>query len=176
MEGYVKGPDNSLNDTLKRMIDTWQTPLLRFCYLQLHDRHLAEDAVQETFLKAARTLHTFRGECSEKNWLLHIALNTCRDMLRGKWFRFVNRSITPDMLPEPAAPVNEEAKALTLAVMMLPDKLRIVITLYYYHNLSMQEIADLLGISQPSVSNRLKRARAKLHAALEGGSTNEARP
>ena len=58
----VKGPDSGMEVKLKQMIDEHQTFLLRLCYLYLHDVQLAEDAVQETFIKAAQGLHSFRGD------------------------------------------------------------------------------------------------------------------
>ena len=164
----VKGPDNDRGETLERMIGQYQTPLLRLCYIQLLDRGLAEDAVQETFLKAYRKLETFRGESSEKTWLTRIAVNTCADMRRGGWFRHMDRRVTPEMLPEPAREPTQRDEELTMAVMNLPFKLRQVITLYYYQDMGVQEIAEALGIAQPTVSTRLKRGRDRLRKTLEG--------
>lgn len=169
----VKGPDSDMERTLKRMVDEYQLPLLRLCWLYLHDRQLAEDAVQETFIKAARSLHSFRGESSEKTWLTRIAIRTCCDMRRSAWLRHIDSRVTPDMLPEAAHPQQPEDLELSLAVMNLPDKLKEAIILYYYHDMSTQEIALALGISQPTVSNRLKRAREKLKKQLERRGTNE---
>ncbi len=160
----VKGPDS---EQLKELIDTYQLQLLRLCYLCLHDLHLAEDAVQETFLKAWRGWSEFRGEASAKTWLTRIAIRTCSDMQRSFWFKRMDRRITPEELPIPAEEPAEEDRVLTLAVMKLPHKLQEVILLYYYQDMNVRDIAQLLNISQPSVSNRLKRARAKLKAHLE---------
>ena len=65
---------------LERLMAQYGTALLRMCCLYLRDYSLAEDAVQETFLKAYARLDTFRGDCSEQTWLMKIAINTCRDM------------------------------------------------------------------------------------------------
>ena len=86
-----------------RLVEEYQRPVLRMCFLTLRDRTLAEDAAQETFLKVYRTMDAFRGECSEKTWIMKIAVRTCYDMNRSGWFRFMNRRVTPDMLPEQAA-------------------------------------------------------------------------
>ena len=137
------------------------------------DRSQAEDAVQETFLKVYRNLDSFRGESSEKTWILKIAMRTCYDMNHSGWSRFFNRRITPEMLPEASVPFTERDDALTQAVMRLPEKLRRVIILYYYQGLSVREIAETLGITQPSVSSRMKRGREKLKAALEGREIDE---
>ena len=164
----VKDPDSRRDQVIERLITEYQTPLLRLCYIQLRDRALAEDAVQETFLKAYRGYDRFRGQSSEKTWLCHIAVNVCRDYRRGSWFRHMDRRVTPDMLPEASAEPDGQDIDLTLAIMNLPNKLREAIILYYYYDMGTEEIAEALGIAQSSVSNRLKRGREKLRRALEG--------
>ena len=75
---------------------------LRCCAVAISyfgDRGLAEDAVQETYLKAYQHWADFRAESSEKTWLFRIAINTCRDIRRSAWFRHRDRRLTPDMLP-----------------------------------------------------------------------------
>ena len=169
----VKGPDNRCDQAIEELIALYQTSLLRLCYLQLQDRALAEDAVQETFLKAYKGFSAFRGECSRKTWLVRIAVNTCRDMRRAAWFRHTDRRVTPDMLPQPVSFPESRDQDLTLAVMNLPQKLREAIILYYYQELSTREIAQALNIAQPSVAGRLKRGREKLRIALEGRELDE---
>ena len=164
----VKDPDSGRDQAIERLISEYQTPLLRLCYMQLHDRALAEDAVQETFLKAYRAYGQFRGQSSEKTWLSRIAVNVCRDVQRGSWFRHTDRRVTPDMLPEASAEPDGQDIDLALAIMALPRKLREAIILYYYQDMGTEEIAEALGIAQSSVSNRLKRGREKLRKALEG--------
>ena len=164
----VMDPDSRRDQTIERLILEYQTPLLRLCWLQLQDRSLAEDAVQETFLKAYRGFDRFREECGEKTWLFRIAVNTCRDFRRGGWFRHTDRKVTPEMLPVGTAEPEPEDYDLSLAVMKLPPKLREAILLYYYQDMGTEEIAGALGISQPSVSYRLKRGREKLRKLLEG--------
>ena len=158
---------------LDRLVEQYQVAVLRTCYLYLHDRSQAEDAVQETFLKVYRNLSSFRGECSEKNWIMKIAMRVCYDMNRSGWARFFNRRVTPEMLPEASVPFEERDDALASAMMRLPVRLREVILLYYYQGLTVNEIAEVLGITQPSVSNRLKRGRDKLKTALEGRELDE---
>lgn len=162
-------PDAVREETLTRLVTLYEVPLQRVCCLYLHDPGLAEDAVQETFLKAYRNLGEFRAQSSEKTWLMRIAVNVCRDIQRGRWFRHIDRRVTPDMLPEPLMQPDGRDIDLTLTVMQLPDKLREVVILYFYQGMSLEEIAETLSMAQSSVSNRLKRAKEKLYAALEGG-------
>ena len=171
--GMIRDTDRQPAPELERLVAQYQGAVLRTCYLYLCDRSQAEDAVQETFLKVYRNLDSFRGESSEKTWILKIAMRTCYDMNHSGWSRFFNRRVTPEMLPEASVPFTERDDALTQAVMRLPEKLRRVIILYYYQGLSVREIAETLGITQPSVSNRMKRGREKLKAALEGREIDE---
>ena len=164
----IKDPDSRRDQTIERLITQYQTSLLRLCYVQLQDQALAEDAVQETFLKAYKGFNSFRGDSSEKTWLTRIAVNTCRDFQRGGWFKHTDRRVTPDMLPVGTVQPDTEDLDLSLAVMKLPRKMREAILLYYYQDMSTEEIAETLGIAQSSVSNRLRRGREKLRKLLEG--------
>lgn len=145
-----------------------QEKLLRTCYLYLRDRQLAEDAVQETFLKAYRSLPAFRGDSSEKTWLMRIAVNTCRDLYRSEWFRHMDRRVIPEELPESGVPFTSREESLIVEVMRLPRRLREATLLYYYHGMDEREIAEALGVSRSAVSDRLSRARRKLKELLEG--------
>ena len=170
------GPDTATDRDQKliSLVDRYQEPLLRMCCLYLRDRSLAEDAVQETFMKAYRALDSFRGESSEKTWLMKIAMHICCDINRTGWFRFMNREITPEMfVDKEAPPPGERDEELAAAVMKLPRKLREVILLYYYQGMNVNEIADALNLSHSSVSGRLKRGREKLKNMLEGRELDE---
>lgn len=171
----VMGPDSApyRNREFERLAEQYQTAVLRTCYLYLRDKSLAEDAVQETFIKVFRGMGSFRGESSEKTWIMKIAMRTCYDMNHSSWHRFFNRRVTPEMLPEAAVPFDDVDDELTNAVIRLPLKLREVILLYYYQGLKVNDIAEALGISQSSVSGRLKRGRDKLKDYLEGNEQDE---
>lgn len=105
---------------LERLIRENQVSLKRLCYLYLHDEALAEDAVQETFLKVYRSLGAFRGDASEKTYLTRIAVNTCKDMLRSAWLRRVDRRVTVEMLPDQSAVRDPRNSQIAAAVMNLP--------------------------------------------------------
>ena len=173
----VRGPDSiqcaaaaSPEIILTRLVETYQTPLMHICYMILHDEALAEDAVQETFLKAYKALGQFRGESSEKTWLFRIGMNVCRDMRRGRWFRYVDRRVTPDTLSMQSDEANEDHEDLSQAIVRLPDKYKEVILLHYYQNMNVREIAQTLSLAPSSVSNRLKKARERLRVLMERGS------
>ena len=162
------GQSNDMVVRLESIVERYEEPLKRMCFLYLRDLSLAEDAVQETFLKAYQSIGSFRKESSEETWLMRIAINTCKDMRKSAWFRYVQRSVTPDDLPEPAQPFNEEDTLITIEVMRLPRKLMEAVLLYHYQRMTVYEAAQVLGITAPSVSARLKKAHGKLRSVLEG--------
>ena len=159
----VTGPGTAQdrNRLFEQLVDRYQEPVLRMCYYQ------------ETFLKLYRTLDNYRGDCSEKTWIMKIATRVCYDMNHSGWFRFMNRHVTPEMLPAEEAPEKRNDAELAEAVMKLPYKLREVILLYYYQGMNVNEIADALNLSHSSVSGRLKRGREKLKKMLEGRELDE---
>lgn len=167
MQG-IKAPDPNAEQVFTELVDTYQTSLLRMCYLNLQDIGLAEDAVQETFIKAYRALSSFRNESNLKTWLMKIAINTCRDMQRGSWWKHINRAVTLDQLNSAIHPVSDDMISLNMEVAKLPMKLREVVLLYYYQDMTTEEIADALGIAPSTVSSRLKKAREKLRLAMKG--------
>ncbi len=159
---------------LERLVGLYQGPLTRMCYVYLQDAALAQDAVQETFLKAYRNLTHLRDGQSEKAWLMAIAVNTCRDMRRSAWQRHMERHVTPEELPMAAPQENipgENADALALgqAIGQLPRRHRDAVLLYYYQDLTIQEVADALHAAPSTIVKRLKQAREKLRAELERG-------
>ena len=169
----IQGPDSAKRERLTVLIRQYEKDILRICYLYLRETELAKDAVQDTFLKVYKNMETFRYESSEKTWIMKIAINTCCNINRSGWFRFINHKVTPEMMPDKEVQTNENDEELTTAVTKLPIKLREVILLYYYQGLNVNEIADALGISQSSVSGRLKRGREKLKCILEGRELDE---
>ena len=127
----VKGPDTAPNRNQKfeQLVDQYQSSVLHMCYLYLCNKTLAEDAVQETFLKVFKRMETFRGESSEKTWIMKIAMNTCYDINHSGWFHVFNRRVIPEMTPDKTVQTDEDDEELAIAVTKLPLKLREVILL-----------------------------------------------
>jgi len=150
---------------LERMVAQYGDGLLRVCLLYLKDYGLAEDAVQETFLRAYRSYHKFEGRSSEKTWLTAIAINVCRTMLRSPWQR---RNAGEEALEQlKAEDPDLPDPTVARAVMRLPRDLRVAVILYYVQELKIREIAQALEVPQATVSSRLNRARKRLRAELK---------
>lgn len=159
--------DNVCDDAIERLMAQYGTAVLRMCFTYLKDISLAEDAMQDTFIKAYKSYGRFRRahENSEKAWLMRIAINTCKDYLRTSWFRHVDRKITPDDLVGHGEEFKDRTLALT--VMALPAKYKEVILLHYYQGMTIAEMSDVLDLSKSAVHHRLKEAEKKLKENLE---------
>lgn len=151
---------------IDRLMEQYGSSLLRMSALYLKDADLAQDAVQETFLKAYRHMHDYRGESSEKTWLTSICINTCRDMLRSAWFRHQSR-MDFDTLPERPADFTFPDDTVLSEVMRLSAKYREVVLLRYYEGLKLKEVASALRLSEGKVRSRLKKAEDILRERLK---------
>ena len=160
---------------LEMWMNTYGDAVLRTCYMYLADRAQAEDALQDTFLKAWRSMDKFEGNRvqNEKAWLVRIAMNVCRDHLRSPWHRRVDRHLTPDDLPPSMLTAPTHDRDLILDILRLPEKYKQVILLYHYHQLTVQEAADVLHIPPATCYRRLKKGREILKNQLTGREQND---
>lgn len=161
--------------------------VLRTAALLLKDIHLAQDVSQEVFLKAYERIGQYRGEGSLRAWLLQITVNQCRArMRRASWKRLLFRSFLDERGPEEAASGGkavlesqaelEPGSARQIRELSLHQEIgklelayREVVVLYYYDELSVKEIAQVLRLSESNVKSRLHRARKALKVQLEEG-------
>lgn len=149
--------------------------ILRTCFVYLSNYADAEDAMQDTFIKAWKHMGQYeqRNGANEKTWLIKIAINVCRDYHRSKWFRRVDTRKALEDLPPRFTSIDLDEMALTMEVMKLPEKLKQVTLLYYYHDMTLQEIAEALGIAASTAHRRLKKAEDALKIMLTGGKDRE---
>lgn len=154
---------------LERMMNEYGDAVLRMCFLYLKDYQLAEDAVQETFIKAMKSYDAFEHRSSEKTWLIRIAVNCCKNIMRSHWFQIVRNDLGDDWEKTHDNPIEAflEKDSISRAVMRLNANDRQIIVLYYYQELSAREIAAVIGKTENAVLQRLKRARDRLKVFLE---------
>ena len=148
---------------ITKLMEEHGDSILRLCALYLRDSALAEDAAQETFLRAYRALDRFRGDSSPKTWLTRIAINVCKDMSHKR----SRQPLLLEKLPESGSDDAASDDSVINEVMLLPPKYRAVILLRYYQELEVKEIASVLGITRSAASVRLNRAREILRLRLK---------
>ena len=145
---------------LSQWYDEFGTDILRYCFMFLGNKSDAEDATQETFLKAWRNIGRFeaRNGCSPKTWMIRIAGNTCRDYLKRGWHRYESSLITPEDLKK-LGNVPDEDRELIMDVMNLPEKYRQVVLLIYWNGMTIRETAKCMHTSESTVFRRLEKAK-----------------
>ena len=168
-------PDDVRKQRLEAWVAEYGDAVLRTCYLYLADRALAEDALQDTFLKAWRNMESFEGRngSSVKTWIIRIAINTCTNYRSSAWHRRIDASQIFEELPPSITGVTDDSRSMFLEVMRLPDKLKQVVILYYDHGMNMAEIGAILKISRSAVRHRLKKAYALLRIQMEESEMDE---
>jgi len=157
-------------ELLGKWIAQYGNAILRACFVYLSDAAQAEDAMQDTFLKAWNRMDQFekRNGGSEKAWLMRIAINVCHDYHRSRWFRHVDRAKGLEDIPVHTEAVPPEDHLLMMDILRLPEKYKQVILLYYYQEMTLQEVSDTLGVSRSSVHLRLQKAQKMLKQSLTG--------
>lgn len=165
-------PDKDIE--IKRLMELYGQDVLRTAVLYLKNRHNAEDAFQEVFIKVYKKFGTFRNQSSEKTWILSITMNVCRDMLRSSWLKKV---IPTDRLGsgknsgsdiENKMIKKDEKRILFDEVTSLPPVFKEVVILYYYQNYDTGEISRIVKTSEGTVRSRLHRARELLKNKMGG--------
>ncbi len=151
---------------IQRWMTQYGASLLRMSFLYLKDHHLAEDAVQDTLIKAFEGYGSFQGRSSEKTWITQILIHVCKNYLRANWWRRIDTEAALEAIPAGTETTRDDA--LLRAVMELPSKYKNIVMLHYYQELKIREIAEALHMPESTVSVRLKRARERLKTQLKG--------
>jgi RNA polymerase sigma-70 factor (ECF subfamily) len=133
-------------------------PVWRAAYAVTADAHIAEDAAQEAFVRALRSLRRLDGRPLQP-WLRRIAVNCAIDQLRRRPRGWVGAELAPDAATPPADGPDAD---LVAAVLALPDARRMVVVLHFWCDLTQREIAAELGIPPGTVASRLSRALDEL--------------
>lgn len=141
--------------------------ILSFLTARLGNRELAEEVLQDVMLAAWKNAATFRGESSVRTWLLVIARNRAINAQRRYTPTMVSLADSPDIHSTDTGPYEAVARdfersAVRQALEHLPDLHREILVLFFYHQLSGNEIAEVLDISVGTVKSRLHRAKEAL--------------
>ena len=157
------------------LVETYQRPVFALTYRMLGDYSEAEDAAQETFLRAYARLYQYDPQHKFSTWLFSIANYHCIDRLRKRRVQFIGLDESPVVYslesespgPEKEALAAEQAEEMQALVNQLEPGYRAPLVLRYWNDCSYQEIADVMDISVAAVKSRLFRARKKLAVLYE---------
>jgi RNA polymerase sigma-70 factor (ECF subfamily) len=134
----------------------------------LGDADLVDEATQDAYLKAHRSIGRFRGESEFGTWLHRIVVNASVDQIRRRSTRHeVSIDLEPELSVPPADDRISDSEHIRQAMLLLPVDQRIAVLLVDCEGYSYDEAADVLGISAGAIGSRLFRARTKLQAIGE---------
>lgn len=158
------------DEAFGRIVEAFEGPVYNLCYRMLGHPEEAEEAAQETFLKAYRNLDQYDPNRKFINWILAIASNHCVDRLRKRRLTLIPlEDLSPWNTPAaPVEPAEDHLSRLELEedVKVLLEELgakdRAAIVLRYWYDLSYAEIAQSLSLTESAVKSRLHRARNQL--------------
>jgi RNA polymerase sigma-70 factor, ECF subfamily len=175
------------DEAFARLVEQYQTPVFNLCYRMLGEPELAEDAAQESFLRAYQNISRYDRQRPFATWLLSIAAHYCIDRLRRRRFSIFSLDAERDdddrptelpdveaINPEQEAVRHEEQENIQAALKGLDATDRAAIVLRYWYDFSEVEIAESLKLTVSAVKSRLHRAR-KAVARLLMANSPEAR-
>lgn len=168
------------DEAFAQLVERYQTPVYNLCYRMLGEPEAAEDAAQETFLRAYQNLGRYDRQRSFATWLLSIAAHYCIDRLRRRRFGIISLEEEADdedrpvefadpeaINPEQEAVRREEQKVLHRVLQQLDATDRAAVILRYWYDFSEIEISQSLNLTVPAVKSRLHRARKEIARRLE---------
>ena len=150
------------------LVDKYEAKVFNYVNYLMNNREDAEEMVQDTFVKAYRSLSQFRGEASFSTWLIRIAHRNCLTHFRKKVPKKVsldnlsNRSTGTQDAPTKDLQLDDRQQVLNRALANLKPDERSVVTLFYYQELSLQEICDVTDLTMSNIKILLHRSRKKL--------------
>jgi RNA polymerase sigma factor (sigma-70 family) len=169
---YVLSSRNGCPDHFRLLVQRYQRPLFAYLSGKLGDQHEAEEAAQESFVRAFLALKKLRKPESFYSWLLGIASRVLKEQFRAEERRQKDRAVAETLLAENAT--SELEYPLEEAIAVLPESYRQVILLRYYEGLSCQEVATRLAMPLGTVTKTLSRAYALLRQELRARESAEA--
>ena len=161
-------------EQLSWLMEEYGDMVVRLAFTYVKQKQMAEDISQEVFINCFKGIETFENKATYKTWLYRITVNKCKDYFRSWSYRNISyqdlfRSILPsgEKSVERNLVEKEENEIIFEKVLALPIKLREVIILQYYEELTINEISELLGIKSNTVKTRLHRAKKVLQSSLK---------
>ncbi len=153
-----------MRQPVQELFEDYQNNLYAAAFNVCKNAEDAKDVVQDTFIQYYSLKKDFDSEQHIRAWLFRVAINRAKNMNRTFWRR--NKKSLEDYM-ETLVFETPESEELFETVMKLPEKYRIVIHLFYYEDYNVNEIADILKISQSNVKARLSRGRSLLKERLQ---------
>lgn len=152
----------SAQERTEKAIELYGDMVYRLALVRTRNKSDAEDVFQEVFLRFFKNVHKINPGDHEKHWLIRAAVNCGNSLLSSAWYK------RTEPFTETAVFDSTEDMDVYSAVLKLPQKYRTVVHLFYFEDLSVRRIAEILDLNESAVKTRLRRAREKLKEELKG--------
>ena len=176
MEGYVEKEliiklKKGKEEAYEKVIDIYGDRLLKTCYLILKDKEEAEDVVQETFIRVFKNIKGFKDKSSLYTWIYRMAMNLCKDKYRKRVYSlpFNDELDIESENPEDIILDYIDRKLLMKALIDLPSIYKEVLILFYFEDLSIKDISQILNEKEGTIKSKLSRGRNILKKSLLRG-------
>ena len=156
-------------DSLRESIERYSNMVYRLAFSMMKNKYDADDIYQEVFVQYINHYPKLENEEHKKAWLIRVTINTCKNWWKSAWQRKVCGMLEGhEVATQDEAILQwEERYPIMEQVQKLPQKYRLIIHLFYYEEMSIKEIAELLKQKESNVRARLTRARQKLKDVLK---------
>lgn len=158
------------------LVEAYQRAVYNLCYRMSGNAEDAEDAAQETFLRAYKSIRRYDPNRSFSTWILSIAAHYCIDQARRRRFQIISIEDLPvpdlpDTSPgiEKNLSLKEDQQRVRLLLQVLEPVDRAAVIMYYWYDFSYEEISRSLSITESAVKSRLHRARRSMAEAFQAG-------
>ena len=167
----IKNLKQGREDAYRQLVEEYGNKLLKTCYLILKDKEEAEDVVQETFIRVFNKIDTFKEKSGLYTWIYAIALNLSRDRMRMKQDMLeLNDEMIGNNDLEAQVEMNIDRELLRKGIFEMNSLYREVLVLFYFEELSIKEISNLLNEKEGTIKSKLFRGRNILkESLLKGG-------
>lgn len=157
---------HSITSELEAWIGMYEAKLFSIAFSILNDTHLAQDCVQEAFIKAGLKTNQLNNADRVFVWLSRIVVNECKSQLRTSWMkRVTTKDILTEVVHVDKYPSLQETDVYR-HVIQLPDKWKMAVLLHYYHDLSLSDVATILHTKESTCRVWLYRARLRLREMM----------
>lgn len=150
-------------DDIEQTVSEFSSTIFKTAYSYIKNRQSSEDILQNVLIKYMTDHTSFQDDQHKKAWLLRVTINECNSYYRKFHFHYEY----DDVKNEDGGSYEMEKHDVYYAVMALPTKYRIIVHLYYYEQLSVNEISLILRMKENTVLSHLHRARKKLKKIME---------
>lgn len=166
----IKGLKKGINEAYYELINTYGDKLLRTCFLMTKDEKLAEEIVQETFIRVFKYIKKFKGDSTLYTWIYRISQNVLKDKLKLAVIEITYEDyyMDPDN-PEDLTLDKIDRELLRGELDKLSYIYKQVLILFYFEDKSIKEISDILEEKEGTIKSKLSRGRALLKVELEKG-------